>query len=552
MLFRLSIALAAATMGLVAQYQTGTRIDAIFEQWNKPSTPGASVAVIRDGKLIYEKGYGVANLEYDIPIKPETIFHVASVTKQFTAMALVLLEEDGKLSIDDDIHKYLPELPDYGHKIAIRNLLQHTSGIRDQWQTLGIAGWRLDEVITQQQILGVLFRQKELNFPPGAQHLYSNGGYTLAAEIVARVSGVTFPEFCAKRIFQPLEMSHTHVHDDLRRIVPNRAYSYNRAGNSFEAAPLNYANAGATSLFTTAPDLVRWLDNFREPKVGGKRAIERMEEQAVLADGKKIDYALGVSISKYRGLTTVSHNGADAGYRSEVLWFPEQSLGIAILSNVGNFNTTNIANKVAEVYLEDKMTAAVPPAGKSKEAPRTYITIDPAALPQYAGNYSMGPGLILNTSVKDGRLFGGPAGQQQLELKPIGPARFYAEQQRAELQFMPKAGGGMSLRFIGAGGTIDGERVNSDPFDPGDLRSYAGVYWSDELETQYTIVAKDGKLFAEHMRHGEIALSAVAKDQFRSGTWFMPDIHFRRGADGKVATMTLGGGRVTGIEFVRR
>jgi CubicO group peptidase (beta-lactamase class C family) len=548
---RCLLTFAFVTLSLSAQDAFSARIDAVFEQWNKPATPGAAVAVIRDGKLIYEKGYGLANLEYDIPINPETVFHVASVTKQFTAMALVLLEEDGKLSIDDDVHKYLPELPDYGHKIAIRNLLQHTSGIRDQWQTLGIAGWRLDDVITQQQILRVLFRQKELNFVPGTQHLYSNGGYTLAAEIVARVSGMSFPEFCAKRIFQPLDMSHTHIHDDLRRIVPHRAYSYDRRGNGFEASPLNYANAGATSLFTTAPDLVRWLDNFREPKVGGKRAIARMEEQAVLADGKKIDYALGVSVGKYRGLPTVSHNGADAGYRSIVLWFPDQSLGIAVLSNVGNFNTTNIANKVAEVFLEDKMTSA-PAPDKAKDAPRTYITVEPATLPQYAGNYSMGPGLILNMSVKDGKLFGGPLGQTQLELKPIGPARFYTEQQRAELQFTPKTGGGMSLRFIGVGGTIDGERVTSDPFDPSDLPKYAGVYWSDELETQYTIVAKEGKLFAEHIRHGEIALSSVAKDQFRSGTWFMSDIHFRRGADGKVTAMVIGGGRITGIEFVKR
>src|SRR5690242_1913845 len=228
---RCLLTFALVTLSLSAQVAVSARIDAVFEQWNKPATPGAAVAVIRDGKLIYEKGYGLANLEYDIPIKPETVFHVASVTKQFTAMALDLLEEDGKLSIDDDVHKYLPELPDYGHKIAIRNLLQHTSGIRDQWQTLGIAGWRLDDVITQQQILRVLFRQKELNFVPGTQHLYSNGGYTLAAEIVARVSGMSFPEFCAKRIFQPLDMSHTHIHDDLRRIVHDRAYSYDRRSN---------------------------------------------------------------------------------------------------------------------------------------------------------------------------------------------------------------------------------------------------------------------------------------------------------------------------------
>src|SRR6202035_3599279 len=151
-------------------------------------TPGAAVAVIEHGKLVYEKGYGLANLEYNIPITPQTIFHVASVSKQFTAMAIVLLEQDGKLSIDDDIHKYLPELPDYGAKITLRNLLQHTSGIRDQWQTLALAGWNIEDVITQDQLLRMIFRQKELNFPPGTRDLYSNAGFTLLAEIVTRVS----------------------------------------------------------------------------------------------------------------------------------------------------------------------------------------------------------------------------------------------------------------------------------------------------------------------------------------------------------------------------
>ena len=169
------------------------------------------------------------------------------------------------------MHKYLPELPDYGHPITLRQLLQHTSGIRDQWQTLGLAGWRLDDVITQKQILGLLFRQKELNFAPGTAHLYSNGGYTLAAEVVARVSGKPFPDFCQERIFGPLAMTRTHFHQDHRRIVHDRAYSYEKSGEGYQASPLNYANVGATSLFTTAPDLVHWLDNFREPKVGGPR-----------------------------------------------------------------------------------------------------------------------------------------------------------------------------------------------------------------------------------------------------------------------------------------
>jgi len=243
------IALFTACLPIVVfgQDDHAKQVDAIFQPWNT-SGPGAAVSVIDKGRLIFEKGYGLADLEYDIPIKPDTIFHVASVSKQFTAMALVLLEQDGKLSIDDDVHKYLPELPDYGHPIKIRNLLQHTSGIRDQWQTLGLAGWSLEDVITQDQILRLLFRQRELNFVPGTEHLYSNGGYTLAAEIVARVSHQPFPQFCADRIFKPLGMTHTHFHQGLHQIVRNRAYSYSGAQGAYEASPLNYANVGATSL----------------------------------------------------------------------------------------------------------------------------------------------------------------------------------------------------------------------------------------------------------------------------------------------------------------
>ena len=302
-------------------------------------------------------------------IAPDTVFHVASVSKQFTAMSIVLLEQAGKLSLEDDVHKYLAELPAYGHRITIRNLLQHTSGVRDQWQTLALAGWRLDDVITQKQILRMLFRQKELNFEPGARHLYSNAGYTLLAEIVGRVSGKPLPEFCDERIFRPLGMTHTHFHDDHRRIVHDRAYSYETARGGYQASPLNYANVGATSLFTTAPDLVKWLDNFREPKVGGRAGVARLQEQAILADGTKIDYALGVSVGKYRGLRNISHGGADAGYRSYVMWFPDQQLGIAVLSNLASFNTGNIANRVATVYLESQL-APEPP--KPTEVTRTF------------------------------------------------------------------------------------------------------------------------------------------------------------------------------------
>ena len=537
---------AGISAALFAQDDRAKKVDAIFQEWNKAASPGAAVAVIQRGRLLYEKGYGTANLEYDIPITPQTIFHVASVSKQFTAMALVLLEQDGKLSLEDDIHKYLPELPDYGAKITIRNLLQHTSGIRDQWQTLSLAGWRMDDVITQQQILRMLFRQKELNFPPGTKHLYSNGGYTLAAEIVARVSKKPFPEFCYERIFRPLGMTRTHFHDDLGRIVHDRAYSYEKGKDGIEAAPLNYANVGATSLFTTAPDLAKWLDNLRTAKVGGQAAIRRLEEQAVLADGKKIDYALGLSLGTHRGLRTVSHGGADAGYRSYVLWFPETELGVVVLSNLGSFNPGRAADKIAEIFAGEKMTAEA----ETKPVAAQTVAADAGPLDQYLGDYHMDSGIVVHISKDGGKLMAGAVGEK-FELKPVGPNKFHIEQLGADAEFVPQPGGGMSVKVAQGGGKAEGSRVVGSTFDPKDIPQYLGAYWSEELETQYTIVEKEGKLFADHARHGQIALTPIGKDEFQ-GAWFMQEVKFPRDASGRVTGMTVGGGRVSAIRFARR
>ncbi len=539
---------AAGAAALFAQDTRVKRVDEIFQEWNKPATPGVSLAVIEGGQLAFDRGYGTANLEYGVPITPDTIFHVASVSKQFTAMAMVLLEQDGKLSLEDDVHKYLPELPDYGVKITIRNLLQHTSGVRDQWQTLSLAGWRMDDVITQQQILRMLFHQKELNFPPGTRHLYSNGGYTLAAEIVARVSGKPFPQFCDERIFRPLGMTRTHFHDDLRRIVPGRAYSYEKSKDGYEASPLNYANVGATSLFTTGPDLAKWLDNLREPKVGGPKAIARLQEQAVLADGKKIDYALGLSIGSYRGLKTISHAGGDAGFRSYVLWFPELNLGVVVLSNLGNVDTGRLARRVADVFGGQKMAAE---ADQSKPGARQQVAADAAALDQYVGYYRLDEGLLVHVLKQDGKLTAS-VGDDSFEMKSVGPNRFFIEQVGADIEFVPEAGGGMLLKAQQGGGRTEGRRFALALAESKDLTPYPGVYWSDELETQYTILAKDGRLFADHVRHGQIRLTPVAKDEFKGDAWFMQDVKFLRDASGRVIGFTAGGGRVTGIRFTRR
>lgn len=355
-----AVVLAVAAMPASAQPNDfATRADAVFAEF-RGDRPGAAVAVVHDGNVVFERGYGLAQLEHNVPVTPATVFHVASVSKQFAAFAITLLAQQGRLGLDDDIRRHLPEIPDLGSTVTVRHLIHHTSGVRDQWELMMMAGWRMDDVITRDQIMTMMRRQRELNFQPGAEYLYSNMGYTLLAEIVERVSGTTFGEFLRRNVFEPLGMAHTHVHNDHEMIVPNRAYSYRQRDGEWRNAVLSYANQGATSLFTTAGDLARWLHNFETAQVGGPAAITQMRQRGVLNDGDTIPYAFALSRGEYRGRTLWSHGGADAGFRSVVVHYPEQRLGIVVLSNAANANPGRLAQQVADAWFGDVVAAPTP------------------------------------------------------------------------------------------------------------------------------------------------------------------------------------------------
>ncbi len=336
-------------------------------------TPGATIAVQKEGKVIYSKGFGYGDLESEVKNNPQTIFHIASVSKQFTSFAIAMLVDQGKISLDDDIRKYLPEMNDFGTPITINHLVHHTSGLRDQWNLLALAGWRLDDVITKNQILRVVSRQKELNFKPGEEYVYCNTGFTLMAEIVSRVSGKTFPEWTKENIFDPLEMKNTLFYDDHEKIVKGRAYSYYRSPDGYKKSVLSYANAGATSLFTTVEDLSKWAANFQNIKVGNDTVMKLMDQRFVLNKGDTIPYAFGQSHGIYKGLKTMSHGGADAGYRTMLLRFPEEKISISVFSNLASFNPGGMAYQIADLYLKDKLVEEkekkkdTPPSPEKKE-----------------------------------------------------------------------------------------------------------------------------------------------------------------------------------------
>lgn len=269
--------------GNQAQVQAGTdaQVDKLFAAWNKTTSPGCALSVMKDGRIIYKRGYGMADLDHDVVITPSSVFHVASMSKQFTATLILLLAQEGKLSLDDEARKYIPELPDFGDRITIRHLIHHTSGLRDQWDLLGLAGWRYSlDLITDEDVLSVMARQKDLNFRPGDRYLYCNTGYTLLAQIVKRVIGRSLRDFTAARIFEPLGMKNTHFRDDHAEIVKGMAYGYVPSFDTFKLSITNFDTVGATSLLTTVEDLALWDENFYNPRVGGRQLIDARAGQA--------------------------------------------------------------------------------------------------------------------------------------------------------------------------------------------------------------------------------------------------------------------------------
>jgi CubicO group peptidase (beta-lactamase class C family) len=526
---------------------TNEKVDELFTIWNSNETPGAAVTIVKDGAIIYKKGYGSANLEYAIPISPSTVFHIASVSKQFTVFSILLLEKEGKLSLDDDIRKYIPEVPDFGKVITLRHLATHTSGLRDQWTLLTMAGWRMDDVITKEHILKLVSKQKELNFNPGEEYTYCNTGFTLLAEVVSRVSGKTFSEFTELNIFKPLKMSHTLFYDDHEKIVKNRAYSYYTDSIGYKKSVLNYANVGATSLFTTAEDLSLWALNFSSIKIGDTVIIDKMNTLAILNNGKTFGGALGQFVGKYKGLNEIQHGGADAGYRSYLTRFPDQNFAVIVLSNASEFNSGRMAHKIVDIYLEDKIKDEPKDEVKTAEDNKNGISIDPKTLNSYVGDYEIQPGFFIGVTQNNGQLFALATGQSILSLKALSITEFKVSGVDATITFVPTSDGKITLIKLNQGGQImDGPRAK--PFDETtvSLSDFVGRFYSEELSTEYHFVIKGEKLTMKHNRLSDVTFNQTKKDVF-SGS--LGQAEFIRDSNNVIIGCKVSSGRVKNLWF---
>lgn len=522
-------------------------IDEIFQDLADPAGPGASVAVIRGGTIVYSRGFGSAQVEYGIPVEPTTIFHVASVSKQFTSMALLLLAEEGRVDLDGDIRTYLDWVPELGATVTPRHLLSHTSGIRDQWELLYTAGWRLDDVITKADVRRLMTKQRELNFQPGEEFLYSNMGYTLAAEIVEGVSGMPFQDFVSERIFRPLGMERTHVHDDHEHVVPGRAYSYRATEDGFENAVLSFANHGATSLFTTAEDLVVWLDNFRTRRVGGG-VMREMTTPMRLNDGETFGGGLGVFVGEYRGRPWVQHGGSDAGFRSQVAWFPEDGVGIAVLTNLASGDPGGRTRKIADVVLADVLEAVTEPAAEEEPAPRAEtVSIDPTLLERYAGTYTTEM-VTISFEVRDGELW--LTAPNTVRLLATSDTSFVADDPAAAtFDFGIRDGVAERLLVVQGELRLEGTRVDAGALP--DLAEFVGVYYSPEVEALYEVRRGEDGLLLYNLRRGELPLVHKGGDSFAGSQFFLSEVRFTRGEAGTVDGFRMTGSRVRNHRFVR-
>ncbi len=505
--------------------------------------------------MLYEHGYGMANLESGVAITPASVFHVASISKQFTAMSILLLAQRAELSLDDDVRRYLPEWTDHGSQITIRHLLTHTSGLRDAYVLSDLSPPRNESVSRMGAITSILARASGLNFTPGSEFEYNNAGYTLLATIVQRVSGQSLRAFTEANIFKPLGMTHTHFHDDPAMIVPNRAVGYDQDAAGIHLAlheDLGHI-VGNTGLFTTTGDLLRWEENLADARVGGSTWVTAMQKPVILtgwSDGSS--YGFGLEIGRYRGLRTIGHGGSDPGYDAYVTRYPDQRFAVAVLCNLENVGAPRLAERVADIYLSDALSKPLaPPAGVP---PRRAVSAGPVA--SEVGLYlDATHGAFVRIFSRNGKLMvsDGVDGGEAVELMPLGAHQVVLAGTRTAIEFAPAAPGRPREIHVSQSGRKPFvlQQV-TDSFAPtsADLRAFVGEYASSELEGTYTIAARSSGLVFQIPGRADIVLRPVFPDAF-TGT-LVGLVRFSRNAEGVVTGFAIFTPGVRGLRFGRR
>ncbi len=548
----------AAPRASRAQYVIGARdtltarVDSVFRAFDRSDAPGCAVGVYRNGAILYARGYGMANLELGVPITPRTVFDIGSISKQFTATAVLLLARDGKLSLADDVRHFFPEMPAYASGVTVRNLLNHTSGVRDYFALMEDLGGRdFDGVADTVDYLRAITRSATTNFPVGTRYLYSNSGYALLGQLVYRVSGQSLPAYLREHVLGPLDMRETRSLDDHTAIIPNRAQGYapGGGGGGFRIA-MSQADGtgGAGSMHTTVEDFVKWDRNWDSATVGGRPLVDSLRVRGKLKNDSTISYALGVVVSTWRGLRRVSHDGAFEGYRAYYVRFPEQHLSVATFCNVANSGPDTLGIKVAAIYLGAQMG---PDTVGSWDAA---LTAAPA-VPMTAEQFRPFAGVWRNTELGivqlvritgDSLMIGDEARRR---LVPIALNRFRVGRLNVEVTFEgDSAGAPNQMRVRTRGGSYVVRRVAPVSLTADQLAEYAGDYRSDEIETTWTLAPDSAGLVVRVNGRRLFVLLAAYRDGF-SGENGNAD--FTRDTRGRITSLVVQAGRALDVPFTR-
>lgn len=525
---------------LVAQLppDAGIQVDRIFAPWSSVNSPGCAVAVSMDGLTVFSRGYGMADLEHDVPNTAETIFEGGSLSKQFTAAAIMLLVMDGDLSLDDDVRDYLPEVPDYGSKITLRHMMTHTSGLRDWGSVAQISGWgRGERSHDHSDVIDIVSRQSALNFEPGHEYSYSNTGYNLLAIIVGRVSGMSFAEFSMKRIFEPLGLDHTQWRDDYRRIVKGRsaAYTARSDGTFMINRPIEHVH-GNGGILTTVGDLLIWNQALTTGRLGGAEFVALMHETGRLNDGSEIVYAAGLRIAESAGVPAISHTGSTAGYRAFTARYSDQGVAVAMLCNVTNVSTGGTGARIARVFLGEVPDPVVP---EGVDVPRDRLE---ALTGLYREPVTGG---IMRVDLADGGL----QVDGRTQLIPLSDEEFQAGSTSRRYLFETEDDGRPTIH-VESWEYTDHRYEPVEPVEPSpvELRSYEGQYHSTDAETTFVVREESGQLTVWQRPDVTRTLTPIYADGFRAGGYIY---RFRRDSGGGVVALSLSLGRVYDMRFER-
>lgn len=525
------------------------RVDSVFAAVDRTSSPGCAAGALQDGRFLHQRGYGMADLERRVPITPQTVFYTGSVSKQFTAMSVALLARDRRLDLDVPVRALLPEIPAAGAGITARHMVHHLSGLREKWDLLLLSGFRPANLVTQDDVLELVKRQRELNFAPGEDHLYNNTAYDLLATLVQRVTGKTIREFAAERIFGPLGMSRSQFVDDQSLLIPDRALGYSWRNGVPTQSPAYVETVGSGSVYSTVEDLARWDESFYTGALGDAELIRLVQTPGRLNDGTLLTYAFGLVVDRWRGQRRVQHGGALAGFRAQITRFPDLHFSAIVLCNYAQANPEAFANAIAEIYLGDRLERAPDRRGST-----TLVAFgDPALATRMEGVYRSARTALALRVVRRDTVVLLEWGGTEIPLSKVGPdrARGVGPAEPVELRVVGAEGeaavgveasglGPRTERFVRADPPIVTARAQSE---------LAGPYRSEELGVAWEVVRTDTGLVARPPTGAALPLRPVYRDAYSApGTGLLV---FERDQRGRVRALLLSPGRSRNIRFVR-